>query len=243
MAKHRRQTRTQRLAARAVLGIVPITAIASGSAVAHADAVQFIAPQPGVTNPNPAPKPDAPGPQPGTAAPQPAKPVQPTQYVSPEDDAKGVAPDTDYAQYREVPQRDYTAPLAPEKLHAPEPTPQVAEIVPPARVLRAGNVSVDAPDFLSADQIDQINAAPAAPEAQISQFARSLGVAPSRADAVAAGAVGGAVTGALIGCAIGSTLQIVTVIAFPLTPLTCLTWGATGGIAGAFIGAGQGGLQ
>ncbi|WP_460724709.1 hypothetical protein [Nocardia heshunensis] len=241
MAKHRRQTNTQRLAARAVLGIVPITAIATGSTVAHADPVQFIAPQPGVTNPNPAPKPDATGPQPGTAAP--AKPVEPTQYVSPEDDAKGVAPQSDYAPYREVPQRDYTAPLAPEKLHAPEPTPPVAEIVPPARVLRAGDVSVDAPDFLSADQIDQINAVPAAQEAQISQFARSLGVAPSRADVVASSAVGGAVTGALIGCAIGSTLQIVTVIAFPLTPLTCLTWGATGGIAGAFIGAGQGGLR
>ncbi|NNH75089.1 hypothetical protein HLB23_35455 [Nocardia uniformis] len=243
MAKHRKQTRTQRLAVRAAIGVLPMTAIVTGGTIAQAAPTpQFIAPQPGVTTPpNPGatvPAPDAPTRQPGVTTEPP-----PMTYVAPEDDARGVAPETDYLPTRQVPQRDYVAPLRPETLHAPEPTPPVAEIVPPDRTLRAGDLTMDAPEFLTLDQINQANAATAGPEADISQFARSVGVAPSRADMVAASAVAGAVQGAVIGCAIGSTLQIVTVIAFPLTPLTCLTWGATGLVAGTLIGAGMGGLK
>ncbi|WP_330184794.1 hypothetical protein OHB26_15105 [Nocardia sp. NBC_01503] len=252
MAKHRRQTTTQRMAARAAMGVVPLVAVVAGSATAQAASEQavaqpqFITPQPGVTTPNPGNQ--SPGPiQPGvTKPPAPAavKTPPPSDYVSPADDAHGVAPASDYnAPYRQVPQREYIAPLQPETLHAPEPAPQLAEIVPDPKVLRAGDLSMAAPDFLNTDQIDQINSTFARPEADISQYARSLGVAPSRADSVAASAIAGAVQGAVIGCGIGATLQIVTVIAFPLTPLTCLTWGATGGIAGAVIGAGMGGLR
>lgn len=244
MSKHRKQTRTQRLAAHAAMGVLPLTAIVTGSAIAQAaPATQFIAPQPGVTNPpspdTTAPAPDAPTKQPGVTK----EPPPPTTYVAPEDDARGVAPETDYLPTRQVPQRDYVTPLQPETLHAPEPTPPVAEIVPPDRTLRAGDLTMTAPDFLTPEQIAQANAATAGPEADISQFARSVGVAPSRADMVAASSVAGAVQGAVIGCAIGSTLQIVTVIGFPLTPLTCLTWGTTGLVAGALIGAGMGGLK
>lgn len=246
MAKHRKQTATQRIAARAAMGVVPLAAVVTGSAIAQASPAQFITPQPGVTNPGGGN--ESPGAvQPGVtkpAAPAAVKTAPPADYVSPQDDAHGVAPASDYnAPYRQVPQRETIAPIQPETLHAPEPSPPVAEIVPEPKVVRAGDLSMAAPDFLSAEQIDQINTTFSKPEADISQYARSLGVAPSRADSVASSAIAGAVQGAIIGCSIGATLQIVTVIAFPLAPLTCLTWGATGGIAGGLIGAGMGGLK
>lgn len=232
------------------MGVLPMTAVFTGSAVAQA-APAFIAPQPGVTNPNTAPENNTTPQQPGVTPPNSADAVRtpPAQtHVSPADDRAGVAPESDYAPIREVPQRDYITPIQPQELHAPEPTPDVAEIVPVARVLRAGDIQMAAPDWLSAEQIDGLNSSFARPESEISRFGRSVGLSPSRADSVAAGAVAGAVQGAVIGCAAGSTLQIVTSpitlgLSAMLTPLTCITWGGTGMIAGAIIGAGQGGLR
>ncbi|GAB2720924.1 hypothetical protein GCM10027089_51010 [Nocardia thraciensis] len=224
-----------------------MTAIATGSTIAHAAPAQFIAPQPGVTTPNqPSPAPPQQGPgatQPGVTTPAQPKTPPPMSYVAPQDDRRGVAPETDFAQYRSVPQRDYVAPLEPQALHAPEPSPPVAAIVPAPRILRAGDLSTPAPDFLAPDQIDQINSIPAGPEAQISQFARSVGVAPSRADSVAAGAVAGAIQGAVVGCAVAGGFALATVILSPLSPIACAGWGAAGFAAGAMIGAGNGGMR
>lgn len=245
MSKHRKQTRTQRLAARAAVGVLPMAAIVTGTTVAQATPPQFIAPQPGVTNtPSPGAQaptaPDGPTRQPGVTTPN---TPPPTAYVAPEDDAKGVAPATDYLPARQVPQRDYVAPLRPETLHAPEPEPQVAPIVAEPATLRVGDIVSAAPDFLDADQVNQINATFARPEADISQFARSVGVAPSRADSVASAAVAGAIAGAALGCAIPSTILAATVVGVVLTPLSCASWGVGGFIAGGLIGAGVGGLR
>lgn len=244
MSKHRKQTRTQRLAAHAAIGVLPLTAIVTGSAIAQAaPPPQFIAPQPGVTTPpapgTTAPAQDAPAKQPGVTK----EPPPPTTYVAPEDDARGVAPETDYLPTRQVPQRDYVTPLRPETLHAPEPEPPVAPIVPAQATVRIGDIVTAAPDFLGTEQVDQINSVFAGPEASISQFARSVGVAPSRADAVASSAVAGAVAGAVLGCAIPSTILAATVVGVVLTPLSCASWGTGGFVAGALIGAGMGGLR
>ncbi|RDI51857.1 hypothetical protein [Nocardia mexicana] len=239
MAKHRRQTRSQRIVLRAAVSVVPMTAIATGSTIAYAAPAQFIAPQPGVTTPN-QPNPAAPQQSPGAVQPGVTTPAQPKTpppmaYVAPQDDRRGVAPETDFAQYRSVPERNYVAPAEPQKLHAPEPSPPVAQIVPPPRILRAGDLSTPAPDFLSPEQIDGINSVPAGPEAQLSQTVRSVGIPPSRADRVASSAVAGAAVGAAVGCAVGAVAGVV-IMSVP----ACLILGALNGAAGGMIGASAG---
>ncbi|MFD3702755.1 hypothetical protein ACFWUP_06365 [Nocardia sp. NPDC058658] len=203
----------------------------------HAAPAEFIAPQqPGVIVPPTQPGVTTPA-QPAATAPP------PMEYVSPEADKLGVAPETDYLPTRQIPEREYVAPLQLEELHAPEPERPVAPIVVDPRVLRAGDLITPAPEFLDQGMVDQFNAAGAGPEAQISQFARSVGVAPSRADKIAAGAVGGAVRGATIGCVVPAAFATATIIGAPLAPLNCVAWGAVGLAAGGLIGAGTGGLQ
>ncbi|MBL1075527.1 hypothetical protein JK358_14095 [Nocardia sp. 2] len=222
-----------------------MAAVITGSAVAQA-APQFIAPQPGVTTPNNSGGTQNGGAQPGVTTPNSADAVRtpPVQsQVTPAEDRAGIAPESDYAPIREVPNRDYIAPLQPQELHAPEPTPEVAEIVPVPRTLRAGDLTTAAPDFLNAVQIDQINSAFARPEADISQFARSVGVAPSRADAVASGAIAGALQGAVAGCVGIAAFQAATVVTLPLLPLTCPMWAGLGAVVGGMVGAGMGGLR
>ncbi|WP_147265904.1 hypothetical protein [Nocardia puris] len=219
---------------------------------------QFITPQPGVTTPSqpgdardrPAPTPVQPGvtspptPEPTPVQPGVTAPVPPPQYVTPEQDLAGEAPETDFAQYRQEPNPPQVAPLKVGELHPPEPTPPVAVIVPPSDTLRAGDLNVVAPDFLSPQQVHDINSVFAGPEAQISQFARSVGVAPTRADSVAAGAVGGAVTGALIGCGAGVAVGAATLFMAPLmVPVGCVLMGTGFSAVGGLIGAGQGGLR
>ncbi|MFI6868187.1 hypothetical protein [Nocardia sp. NPDC050406] len=245
MAKHRKQTSTQRLAARAAVTVLPMAAVVTGAAVTQAAPPQFIAPQPGVTTPpNPgtqAPAPgDSPTRQPGVTT---ANTPPPMSYVAPEDDLRGIAPETDYLPARQIPQREYVAPLRPEALHAPEPEPAVAPIVVEPVTIRIGDMVTAAPDFLAADQVDQFNAVFARPEADISQFARSVGVAPSRADSVASAAIAGAVGGAALGCGVVGGIALATVIGAPLAPIGCVSWGVLGGITGAAIGAGIGGLR
>ncbi|WP_280265324.1 hypothetical protein [Nocardia wallacei] len=219
-----------------------MTAIATGSTIAHAAPAQFIAPQPGVTTPNqPSPGTPQQGPgavQPGVTTPAHPKTPPPMSYVAPQDDRRGIAPETDFAQYRSVPQRDYVAPVEPQALHAPEPSPPVAQIVPPPRQLRAGDLTTPAPEFLAPEQIDGINATTAVPEAQISQFARSVGLPPSRADTVASSAIAGAAVGATVGCAVGAVAGLASlgVMSIP----ACLILGALNGTAGGLVGAGAG---
>ncbi|APB00628.1 hypothetical protein [Nocardia seriolae] len=238
MAKHRRQTVTQRVLLRAAVSAIPMTAALGISAVAHA------APQPGVTQPDPG-SPNSGGAQPGVTVTPPTP-----QQVSPQDDAHGVAPQSDYAPTRPDPKRDYSpAPIQPGDLHAPTATPDIGVIVPTnPRELRAGDLTAIAPDFLSDDQVAQINSALAGPEAQISQFTRSIGVAPSRSDHIAAGALAGAAGGALVGCIAGAA--IATLPAGPLAPIIapitappgCVIGGVVGLATGAVLGAGAGAL-
>ncbi|MFI1912174.1 hypothetical protein [Nocardia sp. NPDC020380] len=245
------------MAARTAMGIVPITALVTGTAVAQA-APQFITPQPGVNMQNPGEQ--GPGAvQPGVTiqppAPAAVRTPPPATYVAPQDDAAGVAPSSDYdAPIREVPNRDYIAPLQPQTLHAPDPTPPLAEIVPAPRILRAGDLTIGAPDFLNADQIDQVNSTFARPEADISQFARSVGVAPSRADSVASGAIAGALVGGAMGAGLGvaagtlgsliAGMVILTpIIGAVVVPLYAIPLAGIGAAAGAAIGAGIGGLR
>ncbi|MEC3915146.1 hypothetical protein [Nocardia sp. CDC160] len=238
MAKHRRQTAAQRVLLRAAVSTIPMTAVLSISAVAQA------VPQPGVTQPDPG-SPTPGGAQPGVTAVPPQAP-----QVSPQDDAHGVAPQSDYAPTRPDPKRDYApAPIQPGDLHAPEPTPDIGVIVPTnPRELRAGDLTTIAPDFLSDDQVAQINAVLAGPEAQISQFTRSIGVAPSRADHIAAGALAGAAGGAVLGCVAGAA--IATLPFGPIAPLVfamtgppgCAIGGVVGLAAGTVLGAGTGAL-
>ncbi|MFE3194709.1 hypothetical protein ACFXHA_37295 [Nocardia sp. NPDC059240] len=238
MAKHRRQTATQRVLLRAAVSAIPMTAALGISAVAHA------APQPGVTQPDPG-SPNAGAAQPGVSTPAP-----PTQKVSPQDDAHGVAPQSDYAPTRPDPKRDYpAAPIEPGDLHPPTATPDIGVIVPTnPRELRAGDLTAIAPDFLSDDQVAQVNSALAGPEAQISQFTRSVGIAPSRSDHIAAGALAGAAGGAIVGCIAGAALA--TLPAGPLAPIIapltappgCVIGGVIGLATGAVLGAGAGAL-
>lgn len=238
MAKHRRQTAAQRVLLRAAVSAIPMTAVLGISAVAQA------APQPGVTQPDPG-SPNSGGAQPGVTVTPP-----PVQHVTPQDDAQGVAPQSDYAPTRPDPKRDYpAAPIQPGDLHAPEPTPDIGVIVPTnPRELRAGDLTTIAPDFLSDDQVAQINAVLAGPEAQISQFTRSIGVPPSRADHIAAGALAGAAGGAVVGCIAGAA--IATLPFGPIAPLVfamtgppgCAIGGVVGLATGAVLGAGAGAL-
>ncbi|AYF73918.1 hypothetical protein D7D52_08640 [Nocardia yunnanensis] len=223
---------------RAAVSAIPMTAALGISAVAHA------APQPGVTQPDPG-VPNSGGTQPGVSTPPPAAP-----QVSPQDDAHGVAPQSDYAPTRPDPKRDYpAAPIQPGDLHAPEPTPDIGVIVPAnPRELRAGDLTAIAPDFLSDDQVAQLNGVLAGPEAQISQFTRSIGVAPSRADHIAAGALAGAAGGAIAGCIAGAAIAVLPagpffpIIAPVAAPPGCVIGGVIGLATGAVLGAGAGAL-
>ncbi|MBB5914342.1 hypothetical protein BJY24_003209 [Nocardia transvalensis] len=142
-----------------------------------------------------------------------------------------------------MPQRDYVAPLQPEALHAPEPEPPVAPIVPPPETLRFGDNVMPAPDFLSPEQVDQVNMAGAQPEAQISQYFRSVGIAPSRADRMASAALASAAQGAAIGCGLGAFTSAAFIFTLPLLPVACVGWGALGAVVGGVIGAENGTRQ
>ncbi|MGW4773636.1 hypothetical protein ACWEO2_37065 [Nocardia sp. NPDC004278] len=227
-----------RNSARMMVGVVPMSVAVAYAGVANAGQIEFIAPQPGVTTPAPAP--DAPKKQPGVTTEAPP----PMAYVAPQDDRRGVAPETDYLPVRQVPSPRPVAPLEMGSLHAPAPSPQVAVIVPEPAVVRFGDLSMPAPDFLSAEQVAQVNSIGAGPEAEISRFARSVGVAPSRADSVASAAIAGAAQGAAIGCGVGAAMGAITIVAAPiLSPIGCVSWALMGGMTGALVGAGQGGLR
>ncbi len=226
------------LALRAAVSVVPVSAMIAGGAVAHAGPVHLVDAQPGVTAPDPpstqpgVTAPDQPtvphgnsGPiQPGVTTPPPPPPMA---YVSPQDDSNGVAPATDDGPSRSVPDRSYISPMDLGKMHTPEPSRPVAPITPAPGVLRVGDISTAAPNFLTRDQIAQINAGPAAEEAQISRFARSVGAAPSRADSIAAAAVAGGLQGAVGGSLAGAAILGIPTLGLGAVP-GCLAGGAIG---------------
>lgn len=119
------------------------------------------------------------------------------------------APSTDYAGDRPVPVQRYAAPVNVGKLHAPVPVRPVAPIVAPPGTIRVGDAIMPAA-WMPAVVRDRINVTAAGAEAQVSTFARSIGVSPNRSDRIAgSAAVGGLVTavpGALVGGTIGGAV-------------------------------------
>ncbi|NUS45675.1 MAG: hypothetical protein HOQ24_18540 [Mycobacteriaceae bacterium] len=181
---------------------------------------------------------------PSTAHPPAAAPDRPDSAAAPDDKA----PITDYiigrpanSPWRPVPDTRAAQPVQVERLHMPEPTPDVAPIAPPTGALRVGNEVRPAPAGMSQAQIDQLNGLAAGLEARISTVARSVGVPGPRADKMAAAAVGPAAAGAAGGCAVGAAAG--AIIGIPLggvlfswitsPPLAAGGCALGGGLAGA----------
>lgn len=238
--------KSRRSLLRLSIGALPVAL-----AIACAAPSAAVPAQPGATHPSAT--------QPGTTTPsQPGQTPQAQPGITngvpvvanptPAQDEAGVAPASDYAApTRPVPKRTYVAPFHPEKLHAPAPMPTVAPIAPPPDMIRLGDMSAPRPDWLPQDTANQINSTGAGWESQISTVARSVGVAPSRADTVASAAVAGAIGGVAslavyVGglCVISSGLGCLGAIVF--SPVIALV-GTGSALAGGLVGAGTGGLR
>lgn len=112
---------------------------------------------------------------------------------------------------------------------APVVAPGKPAPVPPNTV-RAGDLDVPAPGFMTPAQTQDVNNAAAGAQAQVAATGRSMGLAPARADQVAADTVGDAVR--------GGAIATVTVGA-PLAAAGGLVGGVAGLIAGVpFLPAG-----
>lgn len=116
-------------------------------------------------------------------------------------------------------------------MHAPAPMPPVAPIAPPPRIIRVGDMSMPAPDWVPDGPMHQINGTFAGAEAQMSTFARSVGIAPSRADALAAYETNTGTKMLLIGCALFGVPGAVVGSIIPVVGTVLL--GAAGCAAGA----------
>lgn len=159
---------------------------------------------------------------------------------------------------RPMPKNAYLSPV--ETLHMPVPVDPVPPIAPPPRVLRFGDVWVDAPEWLPREQAIQLNDGAAVTEADLATFLDSVGMERTRSDRVAGQTVGAAAIGAAVGgvtalpfAAIGAGLGGVLglAIGLPFAPigLAAVPVGAAYGAAlmtvplaaiGAGIGAGLG---
>ncbi|NUS45261.1 MAG: hypothetical protein HOQ24_16420 [Mycobacteriaceae bacterium] len=123
------------------------------------------------------------------------------------------------------------------------PRPSSAPAIPiTPSALRFGDLVVALPPFVPAEPVRQVNTASAANEAQIVAHLRSVGVAPRRAESMAAAMVGGAVGGAVIACVAGGAVlwMFLGVFSIPLLPFDCAKDIVLGGAAGALIGAAVG---
>jgi hypothetical protein len=173
--------------------------------------------QPGVTVPPGQPEATAPPSQPGVTV-RPGVSVQPAGVRALPDE---VAPPSDYGPSRPVPHYTSIAPGRPERLHPPIPMPGVAPIVPPPRIVRIGDWTMPSPGWLPDGPLRQVNGTAAGVEAGISTFARSVGIAPSRADELAAYETDTGAKLLLIGCAalgipgavIGSIVPVIGTVA------------------------------
>ncbi|MEU0546031.1 hypothetical protein ABZ319_39795, partial [Nocardia sp. NPDC005978] len=121
------------------------------------------------------------------------------------------------ANYRPIPDASVPAPpIDWQSLHAPVPVEPVAPIAPPPRTLRLGDFTSPVPENLPDNVLDTVNGIAAHAEAAIATGGQSIGLAPGRADKVAAGIVAGAalgvvgagipaaVAGAAVGAAVGA---------------------------------------
>jgi len=117
------------------------------------------------------------------------------------------------------------APLGPLEAHYTQvPVAAVKPVMPPRpATVRAGDLVLPAPDWLSTQQTQEINGAAAGAEAQVASTGEAMGLDPARAHQVAADTVGDSVRGAAI--------ATVTVGA----PLAA-AGGLVGGVAGLIAG-------
>ncbi|MDL9947589.1 hypothetical protein QSJ19_18780 [Gordonia sp. ABSL11-1] len=137
-------------------------------------------------------------------------------------DAKRVGPGT-----RPLPRGRSLQPVDFGALHGPTPAAPVRSITPPADTVRIGDVQAPTPQWLPAEQTDQVNDAAAGAEAQIATFGDSVGLDPARSDRVAAATVAGAATGAAV--ATGT-------VGAPLAAAAGVVGGVVGGVAGLVAG-------
>jgi hypothetical protein len=204
---------------------VPLAMSAETAAAATAPA------QPGMTAPA----------QPGPAmSAQPGITTAPVVSTGPQGQAPlpdEIVPATDFAPTRPVSRTQYAAPLRVNRLHAPQAVPPVARIVPPPSEVRVGNFVAPAPAWLPRGPLDAINTTSAGYESQISQYARSIGVPPSRADRIAAATVADTVAGGMVGAAVAG-VSAVTFIGPFFWPV--LIPGSI--LLGAAVGVGTGAL-
>lgn len=153
-------------------------------------------------------------------------------------DAKRVGPGT-----RPLPQGRSLQPVDFGALHAPTPAAPVRPITPPADTVRIGDVQAPTPQWLPAEQTDQLNDAAAGAEAQIATFGDSVGLDPARSDRVAAATVAGAATGAAVatgtvGAPLAAAGGVVGGVAGLVAGVPFLPAGLVAGpVAGAAIGA------
>jgi hypothetical protein len=216
-----------------VAGALPVIVALSCAGVAAADPTQ-----PGVTGPA---QPGAVGPaQPGVTT-GPATPVISTAPAGVDPLPDEIAPRSDYSAVRPLPAYHYVAPLRPDRLHSPQPLPPVAPILAPPGTIRFGDLLVPAP-FVAKPQLDQINAVGAGYESQISTAARSVGVAPSRADSIASAAVAAGVAVGTAACIYEGVLGGIATFLIG-APLMCAVGVVAFGLPAALIGAGVGGLR
>ncbi|MBC2586935.1 insoluble domain protein [Rhodococcus aetherivorans] len=150
------------------------------------------------------------------------------------------------AEYSSAP-----APIDPGRLHLPVAVQPTAPIAAPPRMIRAGRLLFEQPNWVSDPDAEDVNRNTAAIEAMVTDGYRSVGIETTEAERLAAaqvaggavGAIGGAaavgvpaaVTGGLIGAAIGGHLGMgagsVLVPGIGSVP---------GGVAGTAAGAGLG---
>lgn len=188
--------------------------------------------QPGVTTPA------QPGP---TISAQPGITTTPMVSTAPQGQAPlpdEIVPATDLAPTRPLWRPRYAAPLRVNRLHEPLATPPVARIMAAPSEVRVGDFTAPAPAWLPKSSLDGINTVSAGYESQISQYARSIGVPPSRADRIAAATVADIVAGGMLGAAVAG-VSAVTVIGPFFWPV--LIPGSI--LLGAAVGLGTGALM
>jgi len=139
------------------------------------------------------------------------------------------APVDDPAVFAPLPLRNDTAPVAEPDSAAPDSTnaaqpdqgPQAPVATTPNNRIRIGNIQVDRPDWLAAEQATQINDALVGTEAALSQALRSAGVETARSEQIAGDAVGGAIIGAAVGTAVSSPLSVTSAVVGAAAGLIC----------------------
>lgn len=244
-AHHSRRTSSGAVRAAAT---ITTTAAVMISAAGLANAVE-LRDQPGITGPNPqagvTPTPDRE--QPGMTPPPRPPQQSPLGVILPEPPNRAPSEYQDPPSYNgggvQVGPYYNPTPSAPAPswgeelltLHAPAPVPEPPKYWVPVGPDRLGSkrASIETPSFVPIDVAWKINAYLSEAQQGTNTALQSVGISPSRADALAGGTVIGAATGACIGA---------TVIGVPAAVFGAVTGGLIGGTIGGITGAAMGTL-